>query len=145
MQVLERLRPLALLLLRLGLGIIFVSHGYPKLFGHSQQWMGAFQRMGFPAYFAYISGILEFFGGLLLIAGLFTQVAGLLLAVEMAIAIWRVHLPQGSVLAVHNYEFPLALAVGTFALAAVGAGVLSFDNAIFDSRGKPPRRAKDKS
>jgi len=68
MQVLERLRPLALLLLRLGLGIIFVSHGYPKLFGHSQQWMGAFQHMGFPPYFAYISGILEFFGGLLLIA-----------------------------------------------------------------------------
>ncbi|MGC1687613.1 MAG: DoxX family protein, partial [Candidatus Acidiferrales bacterium] len=92
MPVLEKLKPLALLLLRLGLGIIFVSHGFPKLFGHSQQWIVAFQHMGFPPYFAYISGILEFFGGLLLIAGLFTQIAGLLLAVEMAIAIWRVHL-----------------------------------------------------
>ncbi|MFZ0968358.1 MAG: DoxX family protein, partial [Candidatus Acidiferrales bacterium] len=80
----------------------------------------------------------------LLIAGLFTQVAALLIAVEMAIAIWRVHLPQGSVLAVHNYEFPLALAVGAFALATIGAGILSFDQAIFGSRGKPPRRAKDK-
>jgi putative oxidoreductase len=144
MQVLDKLRPLGLLLLRLGLGIIFVSHGYPKLFGHTQQWIGNFQHMGFPAYFAYISGILEFFGGLLLIAGLFTQVAALLIAAEMAIAIWRVHLPQGSVLAVHNYEFPLALAVGAFALATIGAGILSFDQAIFGSRGKAPRRAKDK-
>ncbi|MFZ0969189.1 MAG: DoxX family protein, partial [Candidatus Acidiferrales bacterium] len=65
MQVLDKLRPLGLLLLRLGLGIIFVSHGYPKLFGHTQQWIGNFQHMGFPSYFAYISGILEFFGGLL--------------------------------------------------------------------------------
>jgi uncharacterized membrane protein YphA (DoxX/SURF4 family) len=63
----------------------------------------------------------------------------------MAIAIWRVHLPQGSVLAVHNYEFPLALAVGAFTLAAVGAGVVSFDNAIFRARGNPSRRAKDQS
>ena len=144
MQVLGKLKPLALLLLRFGLGIIFVSHGYPKLFGHTQQWIGNFQHMGFPGYFAYVSGILEFFGGLLLMAGLFTQVAGLLLAVEMAIAIWRVHLPQGSVLAVHNYEFPLALAVGAFTLATVDAGILSIDHAIFGSRGKAPRRGKDK-
>ena len=78
--------------------------------------------MGFPRYFAYVSGVLEFFGGLLLIVGLFTRIAGLLLAIEMAIAIWRVHLPQGSFLDVHNYEMPLALCVGSFALAAVGAG-----------------------
>jgi putative oxidoreductase len=121
-----------------------VSHGYPKLFGHTQQMIAAFQRMGFPGYFAYISGILEFFGGLLLIGGLFTQAAALLLAIEMAIAIWRVHLPQGSVLAVHNYEFPLALGVGCFVLATISAGLFSFDHLIFGSRGKLPRRAKEK-
>ena len=36
MQALERLKPIALLLLRLGLGIIFITHGYPKLFTHTQ-------------------------------------------------------------------------------------------------------------
>src|ERR1700733_3202667 len=145
MQFLEKLKPVALLFLRLGLAAIFIFHGYPKLFGHAGQWSDAFGHMGFPRYFAYISGVLEFFGGLLLIVGLFTRIAGLLLAIEMAIAIWRVHLPQGSALAVHNYELPLAIAVGAFTLAAVGAGAVSLDNAIFRSRGKPPRRSKDKN
>ncbi len=145
MQVLDKLKPLGLLLLRLGLGIIFISHGYPKLFGNPHQWTSTFEHIGFPPYFAYISGILEFFGGLLLIVGLFTQIAGLLLAVEMAIAIWRVHLPQGSVLAVHNYELPLAIAVGAFALATVGAGSLSLDHVIYGARIKSRRRAAEKN
>ena len=131
MAFLEKLKPVALLFLRLGLAAIFIFHGYPKLFGRSGQWLDAFGHMGFPRYFAYVSGVLEFFGGLLLIVGLFTRIAGLLLAIEMAIAIWRVHLPQGSFLDVHNYEMPLALCVGSFALAAVGAGLISLDHLLY--------------
>lgn len=90
--------------------------------------------MGFPSYFGYIAGIVEFFGGCLLILGLFTRIAGLLLAGEMAVAIIRVHLPQGGILAMSNYQFPLALAVAAFALVAVGAGAISFDRAIFKGK-----------
>ncbi len=140
MQFLEKLKPVALLLLRLGLAAIFITHGYPKLFGHAQQWVGNFQHMGFPGYFAYISGALEFFGGLILILGLFTRIAGLLLAIEMLIAVWRVHLPQGTILDVHNYEFPLILALAAFTLATVGAGAISLDHVIYGS-GSAPRRA----
>lgn len=134
MQLLEKLKPIALLLLRLGLGFIFVYHGYPKLFTHTHQVVQEFSKMGFPSYFGYIAGIVEFFGGSLLILGLFTRIAGLLLAGEMAIAIIRVHLPQGGILAISNYQFPLALAVGAFALVAVGAGAISFDRAIFKDK-----------
>ncbi len=134
MQVLEKLKPLALLLLRLGLGLIFVYHGYPKLFTHMHETVQAFPRMGFPAYFAYIAGIFEFFGGWLLVLGLFTRIAALLLAGEMAIAIVRVHIPQGGLMAVSNYQFPLAMAVGAFALVAVGAGAISLDRAIFKNK-----------
>ncbi|MFZ0640707.1 MAG: DoxX family protein, partial [Candidatus Acidiferrales bacterium] len=91
-------------------------------------------RMGFPSYFAYVAGIVEFFGGWLLILGLFTRIAALLLAGEMAVAIVRVHLPQGGLMAVSNYQFPLALAVGAFALVAVGAGAISLDRAIFKNK-----------
>ena len=49
MEILERLKPLALLLLRVGIGIVFIFHGYPKLFTHTHDMMPAFQRMGFPA------------------------------------------------------------------------------------------------
>lgn len=134
MHHLEKLKPLALLLLRLGLGVIFIYHGYPKLFGHTHEEMQAFSRMGFPAYFLYIAGAVEFFGGCLLILGLFTRLAALLLAGEMAVAILRVHLPQGGWTAVSNYQFPLALAVAAFALVAVGAGAVSFDRALFKTK-----------
>jgi putative oxidoreductase len=91
--------------------------------------------MGFPPYFAYIAGIIEFFGGCLLIAGLFTRAAGLLLAGMMAVAIWKVHLGKG-ILAVGEYEFPLALAVGAFALSTTGAGLVSLDYLVFKPKAK---------
>jgi putative oxidoreductase len=140
MDFLEKLKPLALLLLRCALGIIFISHGYPKLFTQTANWLQAFPRMGFPSYFAYISGVLEFFGGCLLIAGLFTRVVALLLAVEMAIAIWKVHLGQG-IYVVRNYELPLSLCVAAFTLATVGAGMISLDYPIFRRRAKPKSKS----
>jgi putative oxidoreductase len=143
MQTLEKLKPLALLLLRVALGIIFMTHGYPKLFMHTQQAMQFFASKGFPGYFAYISGVLEFFGGLVLILGLFTRIAGLLLAGEMAVAIVKVHLPMGTILDVKNYEFPLALAAGAFVLATIGAGIISLDHAIFGGGRKFSRRTKE--
>jgi putative oxidoreductase len=144
MQFLEKLKPVALLLLRLGLAAIFIYHGYPKLFTHPKEWLDNFQHMGFPRYFAYISGVLEFFGGLLLVVGLFTRIAGLLLSIEMAIAVWRVHLPMGNPLDVHNYELPLLLALATFTLAAVGAGSISLDHLIYGGSGAPRRAVRDK-
>lgn len=146
MQFLEKLKPVALLLLRLGLGLIFIYHGYPKLFAHPKEWLDNFQHMGFPRYFAYISGAIEFFGGLMLIAGLFTRVAALLISIEMAIAVWRVHLPQGTLLDVHNYEFVLLLALSAFTLAAIGAGTVSLDHLIYGGRGggAPRRAAREK-
>ena len=127
----DKLRPLALLLLRLGLGIIFVYYGFPKLFTHTHEALQEFPRMGFPSYFVYVAGIVEFFGGCLLIVGLFTRIVALLIAGEMAVVIWRVNLPHGGVMAVSNYQLPLALAVAAFTLVAVGADAVSLDRAIF--------------
>jgi putative oxidoreductase len=141
MQSLEKLKPLALLLLRIALGIIFIYHGLPKL-AHTQQWVQNFQHMGFPGYFAYIAGILEVFGGAMLIAGLFTRIAGLLLAIEMAIAVTKVHGLLSNPLNVHGYEFPLLLCVSCLALAAVGAGSISIDHGLIERRAAPSRKAR---
>jgi len=143
-QSLEKLKPLALLLLRAALGAIFLYHGYPKLFGHTAETLQAFARMGFPSYFAYSAGIIECFGGCLLIAGLFTRVAGLLLAGEMAVALWRVHGILINPWKVSNYEFPLALAVGAFALAVFGAGPIALDRLFFPEGKRSPRKPKNK-
>lgn len=140
MQSMEKLKPLALLLLRLALGVIFAFHGYPKLFTHTQDAMQGFVHMGFPSYFVYIAGVIEFFGGCLLIVGLFTRVAGLFLAGEMAVALVRVHGILSNPMNVEAYQFPLAMAVGAFALATLGAGLISLDQAVFGGGGRAPAR-----
>ena len=126
---------MGLLILRVALGVIFMYHGYPKL-AHAHGGMQEFfQAHGLPGYFVAISGVLETFGGALLIAGLFTRPAALLLAGEMAVAIWKVHSLHG-IMSVKDYEFPLSLFAGCFALATVGAGLASLDHVIFGEAGK---------
>jgi putative oxidoreductase len=98
MQSLENLKPIALLFLRVALGVIFISHGYPKLFGHPKEMMPFFEHAGLPGSFVYLAGVIEFFGGAILILGLFTRIAGVLIAIEMAVALWRVHFPQGPIM-----------------------------------------------
>ena len=94
-----------------------------------------------PYYFVYIAFVLEVGGGGLLIAGLFTRLVGLLLAGEMAIAMWKGEQFFQNPLAVDKYELALALGVGAFALATFGAGSISLDRAIF-GKGKSARAAK---
>ena len=133
MQHFEKLKPVAQILLRVALAIIFIYHGYPKLFTARAQWYAAFPKMGFPWYFALFSGSLEFFGGCLLVVGLFTRMVALLLAVEMAIALWWVHLPRG-IFAVGQYQLPLILCVAAFTLLVIGGGALSADRVVFKSK-----------
>jgi putative oxidoreductase len=143
MKSLNSLQPLGLLALRVALGLIFFSHGYPKLAHQGAGMQGFFVQHGLPGYFVYIAGVLEVFGGILLVLGLFTRVAALLLAIEMIVAIWKVH-STGGYLAVHEYEFPLALATACFALSTVGAGRLSLDQPLFEGAGRfrAPRNSK---
>src|SRR6059058_2831875 len=135
MKSLNSLQQLGLLVLSVVLGLIFFSHGYPKLAYSAAVIQGFFVQHGLPGYFVYISGVLEVFGAILLVLGLFTRAAALLLAIEMSVAIWKVH-SSGSYLAVHNYEFPLAMLAGSFALATVGAGRLSLDHPLLEPGGK---------
>jgi len=140
MKSLNTLQPLGLLVLRLSLALIFFSHGYPKLAHSAAGMQGFFVEHGLPGYFVHISGVLEIFGAILLVLGVFTRAVGLLLAIEMGVAIWKVH-SGGGYLAVHNYEFPLAMLAGSLALATVGAGSLSLDGLMFE-RGGNSRAAK---
>jgi len=147
LRFLNRLQPIALLCLRIALGIIFLYHGYPKLAHPTVQMHGMFVEHGLPSYFVQVAGIIETFGGGLLIVGLFARPAALLLAIEMCVALWKVH--SRSYLAVHEYEFPLALATANFVIAAVGAGLLSIDQFLFEggsrggSRWRAPRRERE--
>lgn len=141
MKFLRSLDPLALLALRVVLGLIFLVHGYPKLVHPTPAMHDFFVSHGLPGYFLSVAGVLECFGAVLLFLGLFTRPAALLLAVEMGVAIWKVHSAHG-IMAVKDYEFPLSVAAGCFVLATVGAGLLSADNVLFGEEGKKRRSTK---
>lgn len=129
LRFLERLRPLALLLLRCGLALVFVFHGYPKLFGKTAVFVSAFKGVGLPAYFFYIAGVIELAGGLMLALGLYTRLAALLLVLDMVAAIWKYNLSEG-IYAVGEYELPLVLGLAALAVATMGAGAFSVDDLI---------------
>lgn len=134
MKFLNALQPVGLLLLRAALAVIFISHGYPKLAHPHSGIQAFFVQHGLPGYFAYVAGVMETFGGVLLLLGLFTRAAALLLAIEMCVAIWKVH-SGGGYLAIHNYEFPMVVGAACFALATVGAGLISLDHPLYAARG----------
>jgi putative oxidoreductase len=141
MKFMRSLAPLGLLLLRCVVGLIFLVHGYPKLVHPTPAMHDFFVAHGLPGYFLNVAAILECFGSILIFAGLFTRPAALLLAGEMAIAIWKVHSAHG-IMAVKDYEFPLVLAAACFALATVGPGLISGDHLFFGEDGRKRRVTK---
>jgi uncharacterized membrane protein YphA (DoxX/SURF4 family) len=141
MKFMRGLEPLALLLLRWVLGLIFLVHGYPKLVRPTQAMQEFFVGHGLPAYFLSVSGVLECFGAALLFLGLYTRPAAALLMIEMSVAIWKVNSVHG-ILGVKDYEFPLALAAGCFVLSTVGPGVASTDHLVFGENAKKRRSTK---
>ena len=140
MSFLKKLEPLALLLLRCGVALVFIYHGYPKLFGEKERIIDAFQAIGLPAYVVYLTGAIEFFCGLALALGLLTPVAGLLLMLDMCAAMWKYNFNEG-IYAVREYELPLTLGLACLALAVIGSGSLSLDHLLFQKTTGPGRTA----
>ena len=138
MSFLKKLEPITLLLLRCGLALVFIYHGYPKLFGDTSKFIDAFRNLGLPSYVVYVTGAIEFFGGLAMALGLLTPVAGLLLLFDMCAAMWKYNFNEG-IYAVREYELPLILGLASFAVAATGAGPLSLDRLLFRKTRIPDR------
>jgi putative oxidoreductase len=126
-RYLNRLQPLALLVMRLVLGAVMVGHGYHKVFGGLRHHAQFVASLGLPAWTGYVSAFTEFFGGLILLVGLFTSVAAFAICIDMSVAIAKVHWHNG-LMGDHGYEFPLALAALAFALTFLGGGPIALDH-----------------
>ena len=127
-----RQHEIALAIVRVLTGVVFLAHGAQKLFVYGFDGVsGAFGQMGIPmaGVVGPLVALLEFFGGLALIAGYLTRPVAHRLAFNMLGAIAFVHakawffLPNGS-------EFVLILLGATTALTLAGAGAFSLDALI---------------
>lgn len=118
-----------LALLRAATGTVFIAHGAQKLFVFGFAGVaGGFAQMGvpFPQVAGPLVGFVELFGGLALLTGFLTRLAGIGLTGVMLGALALVHLPAGFFLP-NGYEFVMLLGAAATTLAITGAGTYSID------------------
>lgn len=128
-------RPASLALLRIGAGLLFMEHGAQKLFGV----MGGLGAPGATAPLASlmgVAGVLELFGGLLIVLGLFTRPVAFLLAGEMLVAFFKTHFPKGGFPLENGGELPLLYLLIFLTLLVFGSGAASIDAARAKATGR---------
>ena len=106
-------------LMRFAVGANFACHGAQKLFGV----LGAQRELGDPLGLA--AGIIEFFGGLLVSAGLLTRAAAFIASGEMAVAYFKAHAVRGFWPIVNGGEKAVVYCFVFLFIAAYGAGPYS--------------------
>jgi putative oxidoreductase len=133
---------LTLTLLRFGLGAVFFAHGAQKMLG----WFGGdgyaatmnyfTQNLGIPPIFAVLAILAEFLGGIGLILGLFSRIAAFGIAVDMLVAVFLIHLPNGFFMnwtgtqRGEGFEFHILAICIAWTILVKGAGAVSFDRLL---------------
>ncbi len=108
-------KAMGLLLIRLAAGWVFINHGWMKL----QNLSGAdsfFAGLGLPPGTAMLIAAIEVIGGIMLALGVAPRLAGVILGIEMVVAMLLVGIPGGS------YELEALLAAAALGIFMIGAG-----------------------
>ena len=119
-----------LLIIRIGLGVLFIWHGVPKLAGGPEHWEkigGAMKVVGIsyaPAFWGFMAAVIETFGGLLLMIGLAFRPVCLLLVINLTIAA-LMHLSKGDGLKGSSHAIEDAIMF--LGLVFIGPGIYSID------------------
>jgi len=131
-KFLDKYRDLGLLILRLGIGAMFIYHGTPKILGGPQMWVkvgGAMAGLGItfaPSFWGFMAAFSEFGGGILLILGLAFRPACALLSITMAVAAHMLLTKVGLLAASQAIEDGVLF----LSLILIGPGKYSFDEKI---------------
>lgn len=131
---------LGLLALRLALAAVFAVHGFVKILGgHFDRTVALFMTVDIPApeIMAWVIGIMEFGGGVLLALGFWVRPLAALLGAEMAVVLIRVRWAQGFLGAA---EFEIVLLAACLALTMTGAGRFSLDASLRGRSARARRR-----
>ena len=114
----------AALILRIGLGVMFLAHGLLKVFVFTLPGtVGFFESVGFPGFLAYVVTAGEIGGGLLLLAGIAVRAVSLALLPVLLGAVF-VHWGAGWVFSNANggWEYPAFLVIASIVQALLGPG-----------------------
>lgn len=131
------LRNIGVLILRIGLGIMFILHGYPKMFGGPEIWAEigtSMQYIGInfaPMFFGFMIGIAEFFGGIFLILGLFFKPSVIFLFIVMLVVTAK---DFGAGQEFDNYSQSIEMAIVFVSLFFIGSGKYSLDRKLEKKR-----------
>ena len=123
------------LILRVVLGFLFVLHGYPKLFKMYAGFAGWLESIGFKPgkLWALVVGVVEFFGGIALILGVFTELAAALIAINMLVAMTKVK--WGKVKLIESermgWELDLIYFAAALSLLLTGPGAYAIGSYLF--------------
>lgn len=135
---LGKYRDLGLLILRIGLGCMFLFHGFPIMFGGPEIWkevgslgMPDISSQSMSAVVGFIAAVAEFIGGICIILGLLFRPACLLLAITMSFA-FAMHIRRGDTLggASHAIENGIVF----LSLIFIGPGKYSIDEKLISSQ-----------
>ncbi len=128
---------LAMLCLRIGLGSLFIVYGWPKV-SHVEGVVGMWQKLHLiaPPIMGPLHAGVEFFGGILLIAGLLTRLWGLLLAIDMIGALWIVKIRSAQFAGPGGWSLEWEALWIALALLAGGGGTFSLDSLLRSVRGR---------
>lgn len=124
-------------LIRIALGVVFIFHGYGKVFAGGHEGIATMmeaQGMPYPVVLGWAAAFTEFGGGILLIIGFLSRVWALGLAVVMGMAIYTVHGANGFSLENSGYEYCFALGMMALTVVLSGPGGISLDRALFGCR-----------
>lgn len=122
-------------ILRVVVGIVFVTHGGQKLFIYGVSGVAGLMsqlEIPLPTLSAVVVTAVEFLGGAALLLGLFTRWVAIPLTINMLVAILAVHLRAGFFLP-NGYEYALTLMAATMTLAFAGSGEAAIDK-LFSKR-----------
>jgi putative oxidoreductase len=126
----ETLAPLAPTLIRVAMGLIIIPHGFGKLFlNDAVPASRNFVNFGwaYPLAWAYFVGCVEFFGGILLVLGLWTRAAALAIAIQMAVIVFAVLWPSwfwGQ----RGMEYAMLMMIVCISILWRGSGPYALDN-----------------
>jgi putative oxidoreductase len=129
----QQIQDVLLSVLRVVTGFLYMEHGVQKLFG----WLGGMGGSGATASFPHLlwfAGVLETFGGLLVLAGLLTRPAAFILCGQMAVGYFMFHSPGGFWPILNRGELAALYCFVFLYLAAAGGGTWSLDRLLFGKR-----------